>query len=304
MDYKKFIKRRSIRLKILGILSFVPDQIMLKIQYRIKTGRKLNIKNPKRFTEKLQWYKLYYKNPLMIQCVDKYDVREYVKSKGLEKILIPCYGVYNSPAEIDWDSLPNQFVMKDTLGGGGTSVIVVTDKSSSDIELLKKRASEWVAIAAHKKNGGREWPYYSGKNHRIIIEQYIGDAENVDRLIDYKYFCFDGKTEFIYVMGDRKFGESVRVRLYDRNFNSLSVTRDGDEDIGDVGIPNEYKSMLNIAEKLSSDFPHVRVDLYNVNGRVLFGEMTFYNASGYMKYNPDSFDIDIGKKFSLRREAK
>ena len=123
-------------------------------------------------------------------------------------------------------------------------------------------------------------------------------------MIDYKYFCFDGKTEFIYVMGDRKFGESVRVRLFDRNFNSLSVTRDGDEDIGDVGIPNEYKSMLNIAEKLSSDFPHVRVDLYNVNGRVLFGEMTFYNASGYMKYNPDSFDIDIGKKFSLRREAK
>lgn len=109
IDYKKIIKSRELRLKILKIFSFIPDKPMVKFQYLLKTGHRLNQKNPKRFTEKLQWYKLYYKNPLMIQCVDKYDVREYVKPKGLEDILIPCYGVYNSPDEIDWGSLPNQF---------------------------------------------------------------------------------------------------------------------------------------------------------------------------------------------------
>ena len=125
MDYKKIIKNRSIRLKILQIFSFIPDKTMIKLQYRVKTGNKLNLKKPQRFTEKLQWYKLYYKNPLMIQCVDKYEVRKYVKSKGLEDILIPCYGVYDSADNINWKKLPDKFVMKDTLGGGGVSVILV-----------------------------------------------------------------------------------------------------------------------------------------------------------------------------------
>ena len=193
MDYKKIIKSRSLRLRILKILSFIPDKLMIKLQYFLKTGRRLNLKSPRRFTEKIQWYKLYYKNPLMIQCVDKYDVREYIKSKGLEDILIPCYGVYDTPDEIDWDALPNQFVMKDTLGGGGTSVIIVKDKTTVDIEDLKKRAAEWVKIDAHNKSGGREWPYYSGKNHRIIIEAMLPSNIDEGGLIDYKFFCFNGE---------------------------------------------------------------------------------------------------------------
>ena len=446
MDYKKIIKSRNLRLHILRLLSFVPDKLMLKIQYRIKTGHKLNLKDPKRFTEKLQWYKLYYKNPLMIQCVDKYDVREYVKSKGLEDILIPCYGVYDSPDDIDWETLSNQFVMKDTLGGGGTSVIIVKDKSKEDINELKRRATEWVSIPAHRRDGGREWPYYSGKNHRILIEQYLDtnnqpggltdykyfcfdgkpvwmyvmcdrnlgngvgvaiynsefvreDVQRVDErplerviekpltfelmkeiasrlsdrfpearidlyenngevkfgeitffdgsgymtfnpdsfdtkfgeafilpeisrggysyrliiardepknhgLIDYKFFCFNGKAEFLYVMGDRKVGEQVRVRIMDREFRRLPVLRVGDADIGDITIPENYKEMLSIAEYLSMDFPHVRVDLYNINRKILFGELTFYNASGYMKYEPDAFDIDMGSRFVLESEIR
>ena len=127
MDYKKIIKSRKVREQILRLLRFVPDKTMVKIQYRIKTGRKLNLKNPQRYTEKLQWYKLYYKNPLMIKCVDKYDVREYVKSLGLEEILNECYGVFDKVEDIDFDKLPNQFVMKDTLGGGGDRVIICKD---------------------------------------------------------------------------------------------------------------------------------------------------------------------------------
>ena len=186
MDYKKIIKSRSLRLKILRVLSFVPDKTMIKLQYRIKTGRKLDLKNPKRFTEKIQWYKLYYKNPKMIICVDKYDVREYVKSKGLEDILIPCYGVYDSIDQINWDDLPNQFVMKDTLGGGGNSVLIVKDKKMADIEQLKLCGEEWTSINAHVRDAGREWPYYSGKNHRIIIEKYIESKEAEGGLIDRK----------------------------------------------------------------------------------------------------------------------
>lgn len=299
MDYKKIFRSRNLRLHILRLLSFVPDKQMLKIQYRIKTGRRLNLKKPVRFTEKLQWYKLNYKNPIMIQCVDKYDVREYVKSKGLDNILIPCYGVYNSPDEINWDILPDQFVMKDTLGGGGTSVVIVKDKSSVDILELKKRAAEWVAIDAHKRDGGREWPYYSGKNHRIIIEQYL-DVEDCGGLIDYKFFCFNGKPSWVYVMADRNLGNGVGVGIYDAYFNRQNVLRADERPLErEIEKPVTFELMKEISSILSAGFPEARIDLYEVNGEVKFGEITFFDGSGYMTFIPDSFDIEFGKVFVL-----
>lgn len=299
MDYKKIIKSRSTRQRMLSMLSFIPDKLMLRIQYWIKTGHVLNLKSPKRFTEKLQWYKLNYKNPLMIQCVDKYDVREYVASKGLDSILIPCYGVYNSPDEIDWDTLPNQFVIKDTLGGGGNSVIIVRELGKESIEDLRRKATAWVNKDISRKNSGREWPYYSGKKHRIVIEKLLESGDSQTGLVDYKFFCFNGKVEFIYVMGDREVGKSVKVSIFDRDFNKLPVLREGDEEYADASKPEQYDAMARIAEKLSEDFPHVRVDLYNVDGHIYFGELTFFNASGYMKYEPDSFDIEIGNRWII-----
>ena len=299
MDYKKIIRNREIRRKILRLASFIPDKSMLKIQYWIKTGRKLDLNNPKRFSEKIQWYKLYYKNPLMIQCVDKNDVREYVKSKGLNDILIPSYGVYETPDEINWDSLPNRFVLKDTLGGGGSSVIIVKDKSKESINTLINQTRKWTNLKAHVKSDGREWPYYSGKKHRIIIEQLIeSNSDNVG-LIDYKFFCFNGKIEFLYVMGYRDVGNKVHVGIYSKDFIKMPVLRCGDADIGYINKPDNFDEMILIAEKLAADFPHVRVDLYNNDGKILFGELTFYNASGYMSYEPDSFDFSIGSLFTL-----
>ena len=297
VDYKKIIKNRDLRLKILRLLSFVPDETMIKLQYRIKTGIRLNLKNPKRFTEKLQWYKLYYKNPLMIQCVDKFDVRSYVKSKGLGDILVPCYGVYDSTSSINWDGLPQSFVIKDTLGGGGNSVIIVENKDQINKHRLMKTMSKWTAIDAHIKDGGREWPYYCGKKHRIIVEKNI--KPNNGSLTDYKFFCFNGTVVFVYAMSERLIGESVKVNIYNRNFNKLNVMRVGDLPAGRMCKPKNYFRMVEIAEQLSKDFPHVRVDLYNVNGNILFGELTFYNASGYMKYDPDKFDYMLGNKFIL-----
>ena len=300
MDYKKVLKNRELRLRILRLLSFVPDKLMLKLQYRIKTGRKLNLKNPTRFTEKLQWYKLYYKNPAMIQCVDKYDVREYVKSKGLENILIPCYGVFNSPDEIDWDTLPNQFVMKDTLGGGGTSVIIVKDKSKDNINNLKKSAAEWVAIDAHRRDGGREWPYYSGKKHRIIIEDYIDSNLADGGLIDYKFLCFNGKTVLIYVLADRIMGKGAGCGFFDLDFTPIPVTESDEEPLKRaIPTPKNLQRMIQIAEKLAEEFPCARIDLYDEKGIIRFGEITFYDSSGYMIFNPDEYDYELGEKFVL-----
>lgn len=300
MDYKKIIKSRNLRLKILRMLCFVPDKIMLKLQYRIKTGRKLNLKSPKRFTEKIQWYKLYYKNPTMIQCVDKYDVREYVKSKGLEEILTPCFGVYDSAEQINWDDLPNKFVMKDTLGGGGNSVIIVKDKKNEDIEALKRRASEWISINSHLRDAGREWPYYNGKNHRIIIEKYIESEESQGGLIDYKFFCFEGKPTWIYVLADREIGQNVGVGIYDDNFSRINVIRNDEKELKrTIERPPNFEMMKQISGKLSEDFPEARIDLYNDDGEILFGEITFYDGSGYMTFTPDEFDIWFGEKFKL-----
>lgn len=300
MDYKKILKSREMRTKILHFLRFVPDEYMLKLQYRIKMDRKLNLESPERFTEKIQWYKLYYKNPLMIKCVDKYDVREFIKSKGVEDILIPCYGVYESEEQIDWEDLPNQFVMKDTLGGGGNSVIIVKDKEKTDVEELKSIARRWVTQDAHIKGGGREWPYYSGKSHRIVIEKLLSADESGD-LPDYKFFCFHGKVFCSYMMENYTLHHNEgRLGFFDREFNLLPVKR---RDFAAIEQqppkPKNYEKMLDIAELFAKEFPHVRVDFYNIDGNIFFGELTFYNSSGYVLFEPDKFDFELGAQFDL-----
>ena len=193
MDYKKIIKSQKVRLKILDLLSFVPDKTMIKFQYRIKTGRKLNLKNPQRYTEKIQWYKLYYRKPTMAQCADKYEVRKYVETCGLKNILNECYGVYDNVEDVDFDKLPNQFVLKDTLGSGGSSVIICKDKETANLDEYRNIMKQWVNSST-KNGGGREW-IYAGRKHRIICEKYL----NLDGdLPDYKFFCFDGKMKNFY----------------------------------------------------------------------------------------------------------
>ena len=301
MDYKRIFKSRELRLAILQCLAFVPDKWMISIQYKMKTGRKLNLKEPKRFTEKLQWYKLNYRNSEMIRCVDKADARDYVKDKGLEDILIPCIGVYDKADDVDWAKLPDQFVMKDTLGMGGASVVIVKDKNEQNIDKLKEQAKKWTDAKAHIKSGGREWPYYSGKNHRIIIEKYIESDPSKGGLIDYKYFCFNGEPKFIYVITDRKVGEKACFGIYDSDFNLLDAYRaDEKRPERHMEKPKEFEEMMNIARKLSAGFPEARIDLYDVDGKVLFGEITFWDGSGYMTFDPDEFDYTMGDAFAIR----
>ena len=299
MDYKKIIKNRNLRIKILNMLSFIPDKMMLKIQYRIKTGRKLNLKNPQRYTEKLQLYKLNYKNPIMIKCVDKYDVREYVRNCGLEDILNECYGIYDNPSDIDFKKLPNKFVLKDTLGGGGSSVIICRDKNKANIEEYKKIMTEGVNKKL-KRSGGREWPYYYGRNHRIIIEKYIESDLNKGGLIDYKFFCFDGKVQYVYGIADRSLGNGAGFGIFDKEFNLLPYRRcDENKLMRNIEKPKNYNKIVKCAEILSQNFPHARIDLYDQDNKIIFGEITFYDGSGYMTFEPDEFDYELGKYMTI-----
>lgn len=303
MNYKKIVTSRKTREKILRCLNFIPDRQMIALQYRIKTGRKLNLKAPCRYTEKLQWYKLYYRDPKMIQCVDKYDVRNYIEKVGFGELLNECYGVFNSPEEIDFGSLPEKFVCKDTLGGGSTSVILV-DKNNVNLAELKNTIQKWVDEPTDKKHPGREWPYDNQK-HRIIIEKFL-EQDNGD-LADFKFFCFNGRVKCFYVRtGYAKNHDSGKMAFFNRNkelLDGVGMDYCNTATKAPELVP-EIDQMIKYAENLSKDFPHVRVDFYDVNGQVIFGELTFYNASGYMKFIPDDFDKELGKEFILPRKGE
>ena len=188
------------RLAILKCFSFIPDKSMIKLQYRIKLHRKLDLVNPRRFTEKLQWYKIYYRDLLMQQCVDKYEVRKYVEECGLSEILIPIVGVYDDVRDIKIEELPEQFVAKDTLGGGGNSVIICNNKENLKEDFLSI-LNKWTHSSTSYRQGGREW-VYGGRKHRIILEQLLPSKAEDGGLIDYKFFCFNGKPEYLYVLAD------------------------------------------------------------------------------------------------------
>lgn len=306
IDYKKIIKSRKTRLAILRFLSFVPDPWMVRLQYRIKTGRRLDLKNPQRFTEKLQWYKLRYRDPLMVKCVDKADVRDYVASCGLADILVPLIGIYERVEDIDFDALPQQFVMKNTLGGGGNSVLVCRDKSALDREETRRLLQSWLDRDSHQKDAGREWPYYSGKKTRIIIEEYLPSDPAEGGLIDYKFVCFAGKTDYLYAVADRALGNGAGFGFYDRQFHELGYTRSDERKLErKLTKPENFEDLIRAAETLSRPFPQARLDLYSVNGAVRFGEITFFDGSGYMNYDPDEFDFTLGADFIIpKKEPK
>lgn len=293
MNYKKLIKSQNVRFKILSLLDFIPDPMMLRLQYRIKMGIWPNFKHPKRFTEKLQLYKMKYRNFVMSQCVDKYDVRKYVEGKGLGHILNKLYGVYDSAEEIDFESLPDQFVIKSTTGGGGLNVIIVKDKSKCNFEEVRRVARSWRQHIKDSVNPGREWAYSGMDRSRIIVEKYLEDIQQGE-LIDYKFFCFGGEPKCVQVDTGRFDGH--HQNYYDMQWQSLGVycTYPKGEP---QPIPKNFEEMKQVTARLSADFPFVRVDLYNVNGKVIFGELTFYPSSGYGKFHPDEFDITLGNYF-------
>ncbi len=296
MDYKKIFRNQKVRFAILRALSFVPDKWMLSLQYYMKLGRKLNLRSPERFTEKLQLYKIAYRNELLHKCVDKYEVRQYVSSAGLPDILNELYGVYDDCKDIDLDSLPDSFVVKTTDGGGGENIIICKDKSALDRSAFYSVLESWK----NKKdiNPGREWAYTGISGSRYIVERMLENEDNPEAGInDYKFLCFNGKPEVIVYDTDRYIGH--KRNFYDIGWNRIDVSSDCPQCVNDIPRPAGLDEMLAVAARLAESFPFVRVDLYYVSGRVVFGELTFYPWSGYVQFTPDSFDFRLGEYFDV-----
>lgn len=286
----------KIMLKILRILHlsyFLSDINYLKMDYQVLMHKKLNLKNPKTFNEKLQWLKLYNRKPEYSKMVDKFEVKNYVASIIGEEHIIHTIGVYNSFDEIDFENLPNKFVIKCTHDSGG--VIICKDKSKLDIETTKKQINKALKTNYYKL--GREWPYKNVKP-RIIIEKFIQDSEE-DKLKDYKLFCFNGKVKMILVCSNR-IGNHKNTNFYDISWNLLPFSRANHINNPNViNKPNNLEEMIKVAEKLSKNIPFVRVDLYDVNNKVYFGELTFYPSSGFEGFNPEEWDIKLGDMLEL-----
>lgn len=291
--YKKIIKSQKIRFRLLSAAKIIPDKTMLKLQYFIKHGRKLNIAEPQRYTEKIQWYKLYYKDKLMVRCADKYLVRKYIEEKGLAHILNDLYKVYDNETQISLDELPDKFIIKAN-NGSGTNFIC-KDKTQVDEQKLKKVFAEFSKQAT--SSAGREWPYdYIAP--KIIVERLLEDKKQPQGAIcDYKFLCFSGRPEFVVFDTDRF--TSHKRNIYDLEWNDLHIASDCMCSEREIPKPDNLSEMLKIAERLSEDFPAVRVDLYSIEGKIYFGELTFFPWSGYVQFTPDKFDFILGEKFIL-----
>lgn len=281
----------------LNIFFLLPDKFYLQILYKIRMGKKLDLKNPKTYSEKLQWLKLYDHNPLYKKLVDKYEVRKYVADTIGENYLIPLLGVWNAFDQINFNELPNQFVLKCTHDSG--SVLICTDKATWNVNIAKKKLNKCMKRDYFYL--GREWPYKDIKP-RIIAEEYIVD-ESGTQLKDYKIFCFHGKPRMIEVDFDRFIDHKRNV--YDTNWNYLNIETNypAHPEIK-IDKPKELNTMLILAEKLASDFPHVRVDFYTFDHVIYFSEITFYHASGMGKITPLQFFQEMGSWINLDQVKK
>ncbi len=276
------------------IKNLLPDLLFLKREFRIRMGYSLNLRNPRTFNEKLNWLKLYDRKPIYTTLVDKYAVKKWVADKIGEKYIIPTLGVWESVEEIPFSELPSQFVLKCTHDSGG--LVVCKDKSTLDFSAAKKKLQDSL-----KKNfyyQSREWPY---KNviPRIIAEKYMEDS-GTEELRDYKFFCFDGKMRAMFIASDRqKKFEETKFDFFDRDFNHLPITNGHPNALNVPNKPKSFDEMIHLAEILSDGFPHVRVDFYEVDGNVFFGEMTFSHWGGFMPFVPDEWNYTFGSWITL-----
>ena len=276
-----------------GKYTDMSDEEFLRRKFYAKMGRKPDLDHPKTYNEKLTWMKLYYRNPQFPILADKYRVRQFVGEKIGEEYVIPMYGVWDSFDEIDFDALPDRFVLKCTHDSGGLSIC--RDKSGFD-----RKAAEAKINRSLRRNYfyvGREWQYKDIKP-RIIAEQYLEDKKTGE-LRDYKYFCFDGVVKAMFIATQRQSSKSTTFDFYDENFRHLDV-RQGHPNAAVIPEkPAEFELMKTLAEKLSEGIPHVRVDFYEVNGKVYFGEMTFFHFDGSTPFDPPEWDLTFGNWLKL-----
>lgn len=283
--------------RILRPTSF--DTLYLRSLYRYIMGCHIDLKNPITFTEKIQWLKLYNRNPLYHTLVDKYAVKKYVTNIIGSRYIIPSLGIWDSPEEIDWDKLPSQFVLKTTHYGGGEGIIICRDKGILDKEKTKQILRKTLTKSLYPYH--REWPY-KGLKPRVLAEKYMVDhnlATNKD-LIDYKFYCFNGEPIYCQVISGR--GNHKVIDFFDMDWNLMPFTGLSVNAIHSnmtLPRPENLSDMKEIARKLSQNIPFIRIDLYLINGDIYFGEMTFFPNSGFGTFVPSEWNYRMGRLIKL-----
>lgn len=287
----KFILDKDYRFIVLSNRNYynnMDDKIYIEKLFKSYMGYSLNLDNSKTFNEKLQWLKLYDRKPSYTMMVDKYKVREYIAGKIGEEYLIPLLGVWDDPDDIDFDSLPNKFVLKCN-HNSGLGMCICTDKNKLDVKEVKKELRKGLNQDYYLT--GREWPY---KNvpRKIICEEYLEENPS-----DYKFFCFNGKIKYILVCSDRFNG--LKETFFDQDWNIAPFKRPGIDIDDSIKKPNNLEEMIELAEILSKDLPFIRVDFYDVDNKIYFGELTFYPASGFNPFEPNEWDYKLGDLIEL-----
>lgn len=292
----KAITNKDYRFLILsgqGCYDNMDDEKYLKRKYKACMGKELHLDSPQTYNEKLQWLKLHDRKPEYTMMVDKYAVKRYVADIIGEKYIIPTLGVWNHFEEIDFDKLPNQFVLKCTHDSGG--IVICKDKNKLDLKSAKKKIEKCLKRNYYCSN--REWPYKDVKP-RIIAEEYMIDESGYE-LKDYKFFCFNGEPKMMFIATDR--GSDTKFDFYDMEFNHLPFTNGHPNANKQIKKPKNYSTMIALSAKLSFGIPHVRVDFYNINGKIYFGELTFFHWSGLVPFEPEEWDYKLGDWLELPR---
>ena len=273
------------------------DKRFVSIMYNYKMKKKLDLDNPKTYNEKLQWLKLYDRRDIYTRMVDKYEVKEYVGKIIGEEYIIPTLGVWDKFHDIDFEKLPDQFVLKCTHDSGG--LVVVKDKTKMDKVKTKKKIIH--CLKRNYYNNTREWPYKNVKP-RIIAEKYMVDESGYE-LKDYKFFCFNGKCQAMFIATDRNSDTETCFDFYDMKFNHLSFTNGHPNSTKIIIKPKNFEKMVKLAEKLSIGIPQCRVDFYNINGDIYFGEITFFHWGGVKPFDPEEWDYKFGEWINLPKKA-
>lgn len=282
-----------------GLLGWLSDRACLKLRYRAMMGKKLDLDHPKTYTAKLQWLKLYDHQPRYTSLVDKYAVKEFVRQTIGEEYLIPDFGVWDSFDDIDFESLPNEFVLKCTHDSGG--MLICRDKSTLNLAKARKKMEKARKRSFYKFN--REWTYKNVKP-RIIAERYMENSSTGD-LRDYKFFCFDGVPKLMFVATDRQTpGEDTKFDFFDMDYQHLDLINGHPNGNIPPEKPKNFEHMKELAAKLSQGIPHVRVDFYEVDGKAYFGEMTFYHFSGTVPFQPECWDHTMGDWLTLPEKCE
>ena len=269
------------------------DKKYIQFLWKYRMNYPLNLDNPQTYNEKLQWLKLYNQNPSYTTMVDKYLVKDYVANIIGEEYIIPTLGVYESVEDIEFDTLPNQFVLKCTHDSGG--LVICKDKSKLDILQARKKIRKSLNTDFYLL--AREWPY-KNVQRRVLAEQYMEDKVTQE-LRDYKFFCFNGKPEFLFIATGRQFQKEPYFDFFDMDFNHLPFKHGHPNSPILPDKPKNFELMKQLSEKLSQGFAHLRVDLYEINGKVYFGELTFFHHSGMVPFEPQEWDFKYGELIKL-----